>query len=357
MGDFLQLHLVHAYGPNCLNRDEQGRPKTAVIGGVTRQRISSQCLKSWWRTSAVFKEHVGNSIGIRTRTIGPEIVKHLTGSVGEAKAKSAAVALTKLWKAERNAEREGKGDTLFLFTRGEWERAKDLALRHAQGKIKDIKHEDLLTGEDTAVDVALWGRMLAVAPKYNVTAACSVSHAITTHPVTVEQDYFTARNERPQEDQGSGAGHLATKDFGAGVYYTYACVDRALLLSNLHGNTKLRDAAIEGLIRAAATVSPGGMQSTMASQAYAAYALVELGDQQPRTLHPAFARPVRGANLLADTVTVLEAYRDTLAAVYGPTCAIEAAIDTTGASKLAAKRTLSDVIAIAKRPLQAKEAA
>ena len=55
MGDFVQVHLVHSYGPNCLNRDDQGRPKTAVVGGATRQRISSQCLKSWWRGSAVFK--------------------------------------------------------------------------------------------------------------------------------------------------------------------------------------------------------------------------------------------------------------------------------------------------------------
>ena len=96
---------------------------------------------------------------------------------GESKAKAAAAALTKLWKSERNAESEGKKDTIFLFTPSEWERAKELAGKHARGEIKEIKHGDLLTGEDTAVDVALWGRMLAAAPKHNVTAACSVSHA------------------------------------------------------------------------------------------------------------------------------------------------------------------------------------
>src|SRR5436189_6107085 len=97
MGDFVQLHLVHAYGPNCLNRDDQGRPKTAVVGGVTRQRISSQCLKSWWRESAAFKKYVGDTIGIRTREIGAETMKHLTATgVGEGKAKAAAAALTKL---------------------------------------------------------------------------------------------------------------------------------------------------------------------------------------------------------------------------------------------------------------------
>jgi CRISPR system Cascade subunit CasC len=279
-------------------------------------------------------------------------VKHLTKTgVPEGKAKAAAVALTKLWKSERNAEKEGKKDTIFLFTAGEWERAKELAAQHARGEIKGIKHEDLLTGEDTAVDVALWGRMLAAAPKYNVTAACSVSHAITTHAITVEQDYFTARDQRPQDEQGSGAGHLDVKHFAAGVYYTYVCLDRALLLSNLRDNTKLCGAAIDGMIRAAATVSPGGMQSTMASHAFAAYALVEVGDQQPRTLHSAFARPVRGANQLADSVAALESCRDTLAGFYGPTWIAAAAIDTTGASKVADKSTLNDLIAIAQRPL------
>ena len=118
-----------------------------------------------------------------------------------------------------------------------------------------------------------------------------------------------------------------------------------------------RDAAIDGLIRAVTTVSPGGMQSTMASQAFAAYALVEVGDEQPRTLHPAFARPVRGADLLANSVARLESYRDTLAGIYGPTWTTAAAIDTTGTSKLAQKQTLNDLIAIATRPLPVKEAA
>ena len=197
-------------------------------------------------------------------------------------------------------KRIGAPTPLEIDVKPRTETVRDVPLEHARGEIKDIKHEDLLTGEDTAVDVALWGRMLAAAPKYNVTAACSVSHAITTHAVTVEQDYFTARDERPQLEQGSGAGHLDVKHFGSGVYYTYVCLDRTLLLSNLGGNTELRDAAIDGLIRAATTVSPGGMQSTMASQAYAAYALVEVGDQQPRTMHPAFAQSVRGADMLED---------------------------------------------------------
>jgi len=42
MGNFIQLHLLTSYPPSNLNRDDLGRPKTAIMGGKTRLRISSQ---------------------------------------------------------------------------------------------------------------------------------------------------------------------------------------------------------------------------------------------------------------------------------------------------------------------------
>ncbi len=51
---FLQLHVLTAFGPSNLNRDDLGMPKTAVFGNVPRLRVSSQSLKRAWRTSDVF---------------------------------------------------------------------------------------------------------------------------------------------------------------------------------------------------------------------------------------------------------------------------------------------------------------
>jgi CRISPR system Cascade subunit CasC len=45
MSNFLQLHLLTSYPPACLNRDDLNRPKSAIMGGVNRLRISSQSLK------------------------------------------------------------------------------------------------------------------------------------------------------------------------------------------------------------------------------------------------------------------------------------------------------------------------
>ena len=45
MTTFIQLHLLTAYPAANLNRDDTGAPKTVMLGGATRLRISSQSLK------------------------------------------------------------------------------------------------------------------------------------------------------------------------------------------------------------------------------------------------------------------------------------------------------------------------
>jgi CRISPR system Cascade subunit CasC len=66
MTTFLQLHLLTSYPPACLNRDDLNRPKTAVMGGIPRLRISSQSLKRAWRTSEAFRERLTGHMGIRS---------------------------------------------------------------------------------------------------------------------------------------------------------------------------------------------------------------------------------------------------------------------------------------------------
>ncbi len=56
MTTFIQLHLLTAYPAANLNRDDTGAPKTVVLGGATRLRVSSQSLKRAWRTSALFEQ-------------------------------------------------------------------------------------------------------------------------------------------------------------------------------------------------------------------------------------------------------------------------------------------------------------
>lgn len=48
---FIQISTLTTYPASLLNRDDSGLSKRIPFGGVSRTRISSQCLKRHWRTA------------------------------------------------------------------------------------------------------------------------------------------------------------------------------------------------------------------------------------------------------------------------------------------------------------------
>ena len=325
MSRFLQLHLLTFFPPANLNRDDTGRPKTAVVGGATRLRLSSQALKRAWRTSDVFQRALAGHMGQRTQRLGEDIQAHLlerqvTPERAKAVARSVAEVFGKL-KDEKDPNPTRIEQLAFIAPE---ERQAALALAEraaATGETVIAKDAGLLRTADTAADIALFGRMLADDPGYNREAAAQVAHAITTHRVTVEDDYYTAVDDlkRPAED--AGAGFLGEAAFGSGVFYLYLCIDRALLVRNLGGDaaaSSLAAIAIGALTEAAATAAPSGKQNSFAAHGRAQYILAERGDAQPRTLAGAFNRPVTGSDLLEDSVRALTSFRAALASAYGP---------------------------------------
>ena len=77
MSRFIQLHLLVSYPPSNLNRDDTGRPKTALVGDANRLRISSQSLKRAWRTSDEFEQAMSGHVGVRTKEMGIKIFQEL----------------------------------------------------------------------------------------------------------------------------------------------------------------------------------------------------------------------------------------------------------------------------------------
>ncbi len=225
----------------------------------------------------------------------------------------------------------------------EREAAKALAERLAAGENVELKPESVLRPVDGTVDIAMFGRMLADDPDFNREAAVQVAHAITTHRVAVEDDYYTAVDDlkRPAED--AGAGFVGEAGFGAGVFYLYLCVDRALLARNLAGDQALAEAGIAALVEAAATVAPRGKQASFASRARADYLLAETGDTAPRTLATAFLKPVTGDDLLRQSIEALEKTRGDFAKAYGEEGAPSAVMNVP-----AGHGTLAKIIAFAK---------
>lgn len=323
MTTFLQIHMLTAYPPANLNRDDTGRPKTAMFGNVPRLRISSQALKRAWRTSEVFRDRLHGHLGLRTQRFG-ELVRDRLQKKGVAEDRAREIARTVADLFGKPTSGKGTDPTrieqLAFLSPEEQAKALALAERMAEGETVAPVAGDVLERADSAVDIAMFGRMLADDPDFNREAAVQVAHALTTHRVLVEDDYYTAVDDlkRPAED--AGAGFIGELGFGAGVFYHYICVDRDLLVRNLKGDEDLAERGIAALIEAAATVSPRGKQASFASRARASYVMVERGEHAPRTLVSAFLRPVEpeaGDDVLRRSIVALEETREAFAKAYG----------------------------------------
>lgn len=321
MSRFLQLHLLTFFPPANLNRDDTGRPKTAVVGGVTRLRLSSQALKRAWRESSIFANALVGHTGQRTQRLGEVILEHLRNKgLDDAKALPIARKIAEVFgkiKAETD-DHPARIEQLAFISPEERQAALGLADRIAGGEKVDFKASDLLRTVDTAADIAMFGRMLADEPRYNRDAAVQVAHAITTHRVTVEDDYYTAVDDLNTHEEDAGAGFLGEAAFGSGVFYLYLCVNRDLLIRNLGGDHALAATAVAALAEAAATTAPRGKQNSFAAFSRAGYVLAEKGDGQPRTLAGAFASPVTGTDLMTTSINTLGTFRHDLDKAYGP---------------------------------------
>lgn len=323
MTDFLQLHLLTAYGPSNLNRDDTGRPKSVVFGGVPRLRVSSQSLKRAWRTSDVFGARLEGHLADRTQRLGKDVLDRLIeGGMNDDDAKGVARKIAGVFG---KLKKEGDDNPTFIeqlafVSPQERQKAFALADRALDGESIEPKADELLQKADAAADVAMFGRMLADNAKFNREAAVQVAHALTTHRAIAEDDYYTAVDDLKSRDEpeDAGAGFVGVQEFGAGLFYLYLCVDKGMLLRNLDGSTDVRDASVAALVEAAATVAPRGKQASFASRSRAIYLLAEKGSNQPRSLAAAFLKPVRGEDQAAKSISALEDFRDRLDAAYGP---------------------------------------
>lgn len=324
MSKYLQLHSLTFYPPSNLNRGDDGRPKTCTVGNRERLRISSQCLKRTWRTSPVFENALGEDLGTRTKKgLHSNFYEILIGQGVKATdamawTKEVCGAFAGLDKKKADAKEDPKAYTAQLvhYTPAEERALQELARTCADAKRKPTKEEvAALRGQGRAVDVALFGRMLAEQPSGNVEAAVQVSHAFTINEVMTEEDYFTAVDDLNTAND-TGAGHLDEFGFGSGVFYTYINVDTELLLENLGGNKEQASTTLKALVEAITTISPSGKQNSFAAHGRAGYVYAELGDHAPRSLALAFMKPLVGSDLLTDGVKKLEDTRNKLNDAY-----------------------------------------
>ena len=279
---YVDVHVLQTVPPSCVNRDDTGSPKTAIYGGTTRARVSSQAWKKASR--AMFSDFFDDAqLGERTKKIVAKVAEEIAAL--DANVDAEKLAIKALEQAGLKIKDAAKGtDALFFISTAQ---AKALATLAVEGcKEKKTYHNALK--ENPSVDIALFGRMVADDPSLNYDAAAQVAHSISTHTVHNEYDYFTAVDDRAPEDN-AGAGHLGTVEFNSATLYRYATVNITELTKTLGKEAPHTARAFaEAFIRS----MPTGKQNTFANRTLPDCVYITMRADQPVNLCGAFEKPV-----------------------------------------------------------------
>jgi len=248
----IEYHILQSFPVTCLNRDDVGAPKSAVVGGTPRARVSSQC---WKRQVRLAMQDFGIKLGVRTKKVSELLVAAMQrAGAEEAAAKLCAEKISTVLS----------DDTLLFISDTEAEAfaayAKGLGFDAAVIKEKELGKvgKKALNPAIDALDIALFGRMVAKAPDMNVEAAASFAHAISTHKVTNEVEFFTALDDLQDEP---GSAHMGSLEFNAATYYRYISLDLGQLAQTLGPDADLK-AAIEAFTKALFVAVPSARQTT-----------------------------------------------------------------------------------------------
>jgi len=315
MKKIIEIHVLQNFAPSNLNRDDTGAPKDALFGGTRRARVSSQCQKKAVRDyfpSALDSKDTA----IRTKRVLDELVSSLT-AMGRAEPEAIEKAKLALAATKLTVRDDGKTEYLLFMGRREiagiaalihekWDsivateqtategkpavKAKKKAAQDADPEIK--KALDKILNGGKAVDLALFGRMLADMPEKNQYAACQVAHAISTHAVEREFDFYTAVDNLRPEDT-AGADMMGTVEFNSACFYRYAVVDWEKLTGNLQQDSELSAKGVRAFLEGFSISEPTGKQSTFAAHNPPEFIAVSVRhNAAPRNLANAFETAV-----------------------------------------------------------------
>lgn len=327
---FIEVHMIQSFAPANLNRDDTNAPKDCEFGGVRRARISSQCIKRSVRMHPSFAQTTRTEPGVRTRWMNRIITNALVEngkSTEMAKTVSEAFVshYCKMDKEHTSvllyiSKQEINGTVSQLLS--QWD---DIARELAEGKssvIDGIAKELFkgLKGRTSAPDIALFGRMVAEKPDLNIDAACQVAHAISTHRVNMEMDFFTAADDMALKEE-TGAGMMGTTGYNSACFYRYARIDWDQLVANLGSDRDLARRTVEGFLRAIVAAVPTGKQNSFAAQNPPSLLMVTVReDHQGWSLANAFEKPVlpdRNGGLIGPSIKAMDENWERITAVYG----------------------------------------
>ena len=283
---FVDIHVIQSLPPSCVNRDDTGSPKTAMYGGVRRARVSSQSWKHAMRE--MFKNFFDeNELSERTKKIVEKVADQVCILHNISKEEAMQLA-DKIINQAGVSTKDLEAKALFFMSS---KQARTLASMALEEPLPGKKEVQAAFNAGMGIDISLFGRMLADEPALNADASAQVAHAISTHKVENEYDYFTAIDDRKPEDQ-QGAGMIGTIEFNSSTLYRYATIAAHDLNKNL-GDVNVATKAVKEFVRAFVSSMPTGKQNTFANGTPPYAVMVAIRLDQPFNLVGAFEDPVK----------------------------------------------------------------
>lgn len=297
---YIDLHALQTVPPSNINRDDTGSPKTAQYGGVTRARVSSQSWKKAMRD--YFKENENKELlGIRTKKIAQSLAAEIQKQDSTIEDSKAYELAEKIFKAVKVPTEE---KTLFFLGEKQREILATYGIEHAT-ELNKKEIQDILKANQS-IDMALFGRMVAEAPELNVDASSQVAHAISTHEIATEFDFFTAVDDLTADDQ-SGAGMLGTVEYNSSTLYRYANVAVHELSIQMGEERAAVIEALKLFIKSFTLSLPTGKINTFANQTVPDALVVSIRSDRPVNLVNAFENPVKSrSGYLSESVNRLK---------------------------------------------------
>lgn len=347
---YININILQTVPASCINRDDTGSPKTCLFGGVRRARVSSQAWKKVVRDE--FKNTLSSAqVGVRSLK-GADLIASEIQKIDNTISNDNAIkmALGEL-KSAGISVKEAKTAAMLFMSHGQAEALAKTALFGSKNKNERKKECQEALKEKPAIDIALFGRMVADDPSLNFDAACQVAHAISTHGIETEFDYFTACDDLQSEDQ-SGAGHLGVNEFNSSTLYRYADIGIRELHKNLGSQTP---DAVAAFVKAFITTMPTGKSNSYANRTLPYFIYVTIRDDQPISLAGAFEEPVvaDGEGNEIESEKKLANYAKEVYSCYGKPLKTFVSGTMTEPAELGEKLTLNELIAKLTEELEA----
>lgn len=290
---FLDIHAIQTVPPANINRDDTGSPKTAQYGGVTRARVSSQ---SWKRAIRKYFNENGDveNVGIRSLEIVKYVANKIIEKDGSISIEDAMAMADKTINAAKISTKEQKAKALFFLSDKQAEKLAQASI----DKVTDKKQLEVILNDDISIDIALFGRMVADNTILNEDASSQVAHAISTHAIQSEFDFFTAVDDLAPDDN-AGAGMLGTVEYNSSTLYRYANIALHDFYRQLEDKEETVNAT-KLFVKSFVESMPTGKINTFANQTLPQAVVVSLRTDRPLNMVSAFEEPIKSDNGYVD---------------------------------------------------------